>query len=48
MNGALSLTLSRLARARVELGAEAGDAAWQEGQRMDFERAIEVALADFA
>jgi hypothetical protein len=35
-----------LGRARVELGAEAADAAWQEGRRMDFESAIEEALAE--
>ena len=35
-----------LGRARVELGAEAADAAWQEGRRMEFERAVEEALAD--
>ena len=35
-----------LGRARVELGAEAADAAWQEGRRMEFESAISEALAD--
>jgi hypothetical protein len=48
MNGALSLTLSRLARARVELGAEAADAAWQERRGMEFERAVEEALEEEA
>jgi len=37
-----------LGRARVELGAEAADAAWQEGRRMDFESAVEEALAEGA
>jgi hypothetical protein len=35
-----------LGRARVELGADAADAAWQEGRGMDFERAVEEALAE--
>jgi len=37
-----------LGRTRVELGAEAADAAWQEGRGMDFESAISEALADGA
>jgi non-specific serine/threonine protein kinase len=37
-----------LGHARVELGAEAADAAWQEGRRMEFERAVEEALAEGA
>jgi hypothetical protein len=32
--------------ARVELGADAVDAAWQEGRRMEFESAVEEALAE--
>ena len=35
-----------LGRARTELGAEAAEAAWQEGRRMDFESAVEEALGD--
>ena len=35
-----------LGHARVELGAEAADAAWQEWRGMDFESAISEALAD--
>jgi len=35
-----------LGRARAELGADAAEAAWQEGRRMDFESAVEEALGD--
>src|SRR5437762_7917152 len=34
-----------LGRARAELGADAAEAAWQEGRGMDFESAVEEALA---
>ena len=35
-----------LGRARAELGADAAEAAWQEGRRMDFEGAVGEALAE--
>ena len=35
-----------LGRARAELGADAAEAAWQEGRRMDFESAVEEALGE--
>ena len=35
-----------LGRARAELGADAAEAAWQEGRRMDFEEAVGEALGD--
>ena len=36
---------SRMPEARAQLGEEAFDAAWQKGQRMKPEEAIEYALA---
>jgi predicted ATPase/class 3 adenylate cyclase len=43
-----SLLDQYLGRARAELGAEAAEAAWQEGRRTDLEAAIEEALREGA